>query len=216
MISIDLKKWLWIITVPTLLVLLVLGFLQAGEPAGFSAITGTILLACTLIPSAMLRLGMPKENAWVRWLVKYRKDLGIVAGTWLLTHGLVSGLFFLERDQPLLDQLLLAPLRPVWVMVPIMALMLITSNEYSEKKLGRLWKNLHRLVWILPVLMVYHGNLSIAQFEKEDFAPATLVLSLVVLVAIYEFWKTKSYNRALLVLIGWMMTTLFWMTNPSI
>lgn len=214
MISIDLKKWLWIISVPALLLLLVLGFLQTGEPAGFSAITGTILLAFTLIPSAMLRLGILKENVWVRWLVKYRKDLGIVAGTWLLTHGLVSGLFFLERDQPLFDQLLSAPLRPVWIMIPIMTLMLITSNEYSEKKLGKIWKNLHSLVWLLPFLMVYHGNLSIAQFEKEDFAPATLILGVVALVAIYEFWKTRSYKRVVLLLMGLVTVIIFWFTNP--
>lgn len=215
MIPIDLKKWLWIISIPTLLILLVLGFLQVGEPAGFSAITGTILLACTLVPSALLRLGILKENAWVRWLVKYRKDLGIAAGTWLLTHGVASGLFFLERDEPLLDQLLLAPLRPVWVMIPIMALMLITSNKFSEKKLGRQWKNVHSLVWILPVLMVYHGNLSIAHFEKEDFAPASIVLVLIALIAIYEFWKTRSYQRVALLLIGFMAVILFWNTNPT-
>jgi DMSO/TMAO reductase YedYZ heme-binding membrane subunit len=214
MLAIDLKKWLWIITIPALLILLALGFFQAGEPAGFSAITGTILLTCTFVPGALLRLGLLKENAYVRWLVKYRKDLGIVAGTWLLTHGLVSGLFFLERDQPILDQLLSAPLRPVWVMVPIMALMLITSNQYSEKKLGRTWKNLHSLVWLLPGLMVLHGNLSIAQFEKEEFAPATLLLGLIALVAFCEYWKTRSYKRVLLLLAGAMIAVIFLLTNP--
>lgn len=214
MITINLKKWLWIISVPSLVILLVLGFFQVGEPAGFSAITGTILLAFTLVPSAMLRLGILKENIWVRWLVKYRKDLGIAAGTWLLTHGVASGLFFLERDKPLLDQLLLAPLRPVWIMIPIMALMLITSNKFSEKKLGRQWKNVHSLVWILPVLMMYHGNLSIAQFEKEEFAPASILLVLIALIAIYEFWKTRSYKRMVLLLIGFIAVILFWNTNP--
>ncbi len=214
MITINLKKWLWIISVPSLVILLVLGFFQVGEPAGFSAITGTILLAFTLVPSAMLRLGILKENIWVRWLVKYRKDLGIAAGTWLLTHGVASGLFFLERDKPLLDQLLLAPLRPVWIMIPIMALMLITSNKFSEKKLGRQWKNVHSLVWILPVLMMYHGNLSIAQFEKEEFAPASILLVLIALIAIYDFWKTRSYKRVVLLLIGFIAVILFWNTNP--
>lgn len=202
------------ISIPTLLILLVLGFLQVGEPAGFSAITGTILLACTLVPSALLRLGILKENGWVRWLVKFRKDIGIVAGTWLLTHGLVSGLFFLERDQPIIEQLLSSPLRPVWIMIPIMTLMLITSNEFSEKKLGKTWKALHSLVWLLPFLMVYHGNLSIAQFEKEDFAPATLILGGVALVTFYEFWKTRSYKRVVLLLLGLGAAMIFWFTNP--
>jgi DMSO/TMAO reductase YedYZ heme-binding membrane subunit len=215
MISIDLKKWLWILTVPTLLVLLVLGILQAGEPAGFSAITATILLTCTLIPSAMLRLNILKSNPWVRWLVKYRKDIGIVTGTWFLTHGLVSALFFLHRDQPILDQFFVPALRPVWIMVPIMALMLITSNEYSEKKLGKLWRNLHSLVWVLPGLMIYHGNLSIAEFEKEDFAPAVLILLAVALFAIYESIRTRSFRRVLLLLLGFALAQVFWFTNPT-
>jgi len=213
MFAIDLKKWLWIITIPALLILLALGFFHAGEPAGFSAITGTILLTCTLVPAALLRMGLLKENPYVRWLVKYRKDLGIVAGTWLLTHGLVSALFFLDRDQPLLDQFLSAPLRPVWIMIPIMVLMLMTSNQYSEKKLGRQWKNLHSLVWLLPGLMVLHGNLSIAKFEKEDFAPATFLLSLIAFVAIWEYKKTRSCKRVLLLLAGALIAVLFLFTN---
>lgn len=99
-------------------------------------------------------------------------------------------------------------------MIPIMTLMLITSNEYSEKKLGKTWKTLHSLVWLLPFLMVYHGNLSIAQFEKEDFAPATLILGVVALVVIYEFWKTRSYKRVVLLSMGLVIVIIFWFTNP--
>jgi DMSO/TMAO reductase YedYZ heme-binding membrane subunit len=215
MISIDLKKWLWVVSIPTLLVLLILGYLQAGEPAGFSAVTGTILLTCTLLPGALMRLGFLKENPYLRWLVKYRKDLGIVAGTWLLTHGLVSALFFLKRDQPILDQLTVLPLKPIWMMVPILSLMLLTSNEYSEKLLGKNWNNLHKLVWLLPALMFFHGNLAIAEFEKEDFAPAGILLAVVVLVAFYESFKKKTYQRAALIIIGWLITIFFWMSSQG-
>ncbi len=213
MISIDLKKWLWIISIPTLLILLALGYFQAGEPAGFTAITGTVILTCTLLPSALMRLGLLKENPYVRWLVKYRKDLGIVAGTWLLTHGLVSALFFLKRDQPILDQLMVLPLKPIWIMVPILSLMLLTSNEYSEKLLGKNWDRLHKLVWLLPALMFFHGNLAIAEFEKEDFAPAGILLAIVALVAIYESFRSKRYHRIVLLVIGWMVTVYFWMSS---
>jgi DMSO/TMAO reductase YedYZ heme-binding membrane subunit len=215
MISVDLKKWLWIISIPTLLVLLVLGFLQAGEPAGFSAITGTVLLTCTLLPGALMRLGFLKDNPYLRWLVKYRKDLGIVAGTWLLTHGLVSALFFLKRDQPILDQLMALPLKPIWIMVPILSLMLLTSNEFSEKLLGKNWNRLHKLVWLLPGLMFFHGNLAIAEFEKEDFAPAGIMLGLIVLVALYESIKTKTFQRVALIFMGLLITIFFWTSSQG-
>ncbi len=198
-----------------MMVLLVLGYLQLGEPAGFSAVTGTILLSCTLLPGALLRLGFLKENPYLRWLVKYRKDLGIVAGTWLLTHGLVSALFFLKRDQPIVDQLLVLPLKAIWIMVPILAFMLLTSNEYSEKLLGKNWGRLHKLVWLLPPLMFFHGNLSIAEFEKEDFAPAGILLAIVMLVAFYESFKKKTYQRTVLIIIGWLTTVFFWMSSPG-
>ena len=215
MISIDLKKWLWIISIPTLLVLLVLGYIKAGEPAGFSAVTGASLLTCTLLPSALLRLGFLNENPYLRWLVKYRKDLGIVAGTWLLTHGLISALFFLKRDQPILDQLLVLPLKPIWLMVPILAIMLLTSNEFSEKRLGKNWNRLHKLVWLLPPLMFFHGNLSIAEFEKEDFAPAGILLAIVAFVAFYESFKKKTYQRTMLLIIGFLITIFFWMSSQT-
>ena len=215
MISINLKKWLWIISIPALLVLLVLGYLQAGEPAGFSAITGTILLTCTLLPGTLLRLGFLKQNPYLKWLVKYCKDLGIVAGTWLLTHGLVSALFFLKRDQAINDQLLVTPLKPIWIMVPILSLMLLTSNEYSEKLLGKNWDRLHKLVWLLPFLMIFHGNLAIAEFEKEDFAPAGIILGIVVLVAMYDSFKNKSYQRLAFLFIGWLITIFFWFSGQG-
>ena len=203
------------ISIPTLLVLLVLGYLKAGEPAGFSAVTGTILLTCALLPGALMRLGYLKQNPYLRWLVKYRKDLGIVAGTWLLTHGLVSALFFLKLDQPIIDQLLVTPLKPVWIMIPILSLMLLTSNEYSEKLLGKNWNRLHKLVWLLPFLMFFHGNLPIAEFEKEDFAPAGIILGIVVLAVLYESFKNKTYQRAVLIFIGWVITVYFWMSSQG-
>ena len=215
MISIDLKKWLWIISIPTLLVLLVFGYLQLGEPSGFSAVTGTILLTCTLLPGALMRLGFFNENPYLRWLVKYRKDLGIVAGAWLLTHGLVSALFFLKREEPIIDQLTVLPLKAIWIMVPVLALMLLTSNECSEKLLGKNWNRLHKLVWLLPVLMFFHGNLAIAEFEKEDFAPAGILLAIVVLVAFYESFNKKTYQRAALIIIGWLITIFFWMSSQG-
>jgi len=92
-------------------------------------------------------------------------------------------------------------------------LMLITSNKASERKLGRQWKNLHSLVWLLPGLMIYHGNLSIATFEKEDFAPAAFILATIGLLSIYEFIKTRSYKRALLFLIGFISTMVLWFVN---
>jgi len=215
MISINLKKWLWIISIPTLVVLLGLGYFQAGEPAGFSAVTGTVLLTATLLPGVLMRLGWLRQNPYLRWLMKYRKDLGIVAGTWFLTHGLVSALYFFKRDQSIIDQLLVTPLKPVWIMIPIFVLMLLTSNEYSEKRLGKNWNRLHKLVWLLPFLMFFHGNLAIAEFEKEDFAPAGIILGIVVLVTIYESFKNKTYHRAALILIGWTITVYFWMSSQG-
>lgn len=211
MIAIDLKKWLWIISIPTLLVLLVLGYLQAGEPAGFSAVVGTILLTCTLVPGGLMRVGILKENPYLRLLVKFRKDIGIVAGTWLLTHGVVSALFFFKRDQSLIDQFSVLALKATWIMIPILALMLLTSNEYSEKLLGKNWNRIHKLVWLLPPLMFFHGNLAIAEFEKEDFAPAGIILAVVVLLAIYDAIKTKTFQRVALLIIAWLITVFMWM-----
>ncbi len=136
-----------------------------------------------------------------------------MAGTWLLTHGLVSALYFLKRDQPIFDQLLVTPLKPIWIMVPILSLMLLTSNEYCENLLGKNWNRLHKLVWLLPALMFFHGNLSIAEFEKEDFAPAGILLAIVVLVTFYESFKKKTYQRAVLIIIGWLITVFFWMSG---
>lgn len=209
-LSFDLKKWLWYLTLPGVAVILLLGILQAGEPAGFSALVGTLLLAATLIPASCVRLGWWKENAYLRYLLKHQRDLGITAGLWFVAHGAASALFFFDRSLPWLPQFREKALQLTWIMVPVMIVILVTSITAVQKSMGNAWKKVHALIWLLPVLAMMHGNLAIAAFEKEDFAPASLVMLVLILLAFWEAIKNKSYSRALWVLLGLACSWLIW------
>lgn len=91
-----------------------------------------------------------------------------------------------------------------------MMLLLITSISAVQKAMGTAWKKVHSLVWLLPFLMMMHGNLAIAEFEKEDFAPASLVALVFVVVAIIDAIKNKTLLRVLLIIIGLLLSWLIW------
>lgn len=111
-LSVNLKKWLWYLSIPGMAITLALGFLQLGEPAGFSALVGIALLALTLLPSAFARLHWWRENSYLRFFIKYQRDLGIASGLWFVTHGITSALYFFKRDQSWPEQFNVQALQP--------------------------------------------------------------------------------------------------------
>jgi DMSO/TMAO reductase YedYZ heme-binding membrane subunit len=209
-LSINLKKWLWYLSLPGMTLTILLGIFQTGEPAGFSALVGITLLAVTLLPAAFVRLNWWKGNPYLRFFVKYQRDLGIMAGLWFITHGATSSLFFFKRDQPWLVQFKDKALQPTWIMLPVMILLLITSIKTVQKATGGTWKKIHSLIWLLPFLMIMHGNLAIATFEKEDFAPASIVLILFIVVAFGDAIKNRTFTRILLIIGGLLLSWMIW------
>jgi DMSO/TMAO reductase YedYZ heme-binding membrane subunit len=201
-LSLDLGLWLYRLSLPGIVILLLCGIFQVGEPAGFSALTGTVLLLATLLPAAAVRLSWWKDNAYVRLLLRHQRQLGICSGLWFVAHGAASALFFFDRGQPLAEQFTVPALRPTWVLLPVMLLLLATSLPAVQQAMGERWKRIHTLVWLLPFPMMLHGNLALLHFEKEEFAPATILVLVLVAVAVIEAVKTKKGYRLLWVLAG--------------
>lgn len=201
-LSLDLGKWLYRLSLPGIFVLLLCGVFRVGEPAGFSALTGTVLLLLTLLPAAASRLGWWKASAYLHFLLRHRRQLGICSGLWFVAHAVASTLFFFDRGQSWVQQFTVPALRPAWLLLPVMLLLLLTSLTAVQRLLGTRWKSLHALVWLLPFPIMLHGNLALLHFEKEEFAPATVFMLVLVIAAVFEATKTKKLYRLLLVLAG--------------
>ena len=85
----------------------------------------------------------------------FRRELGILMGMLALMHYTT----FLIKNFSYLEVLSKEP--PLWLLVGFWAMMLtilllITSNNWAVKKLGKWWKRLHRLVYVILILVIVH------------------------------------------------------------
>lgn len=119
--------------------------------AGFSA---ALLYVVTLLPT-ILRVVFPstKTTGIPKKLLIQRRLLGIIAFLLSVIHGywLIS-----KRELDFLD------LQTYWVYCQgiftflIFALLAITSNDWSVKKLKKNWKKLHKLTYLAMFLLLWH------------------------------------------------------------
>ncbi len=120
-------------------------------------ILGFLALICyilTLLPT-ILRIVFPqtKETGIPQVLLKHRRSIGILAFVFTMFH---SFPLIKQRNIDLLD------LKTSWIYIQgiatfiIFALLTITSNNWSVKKLKKNWKKLHQLTYFAMFLITWH------------------------------------------------------------
>ncbi|MBD2778616.1 ferric reductase-like transmembrane domain-containing protein [Iningainema sp. BLCCT55] len=108
----------------------------------------------TLLPTIM-RIVFPqiKKNSIPKWLLKHRRTIGIITFFFALGHGL---LVIKKRTFDLFDP------KTYWIYIQgavtliVFALLAITSNDWSIKKLKKNWKRLHQLTYPSMFLLTWH------------------------------------------------------------
>ncbi len=131
------------------------GFIyKAGVSSGKIAL---LLLGIVVLPGILGRFKV--EIKLTRIITLFRRQLGIVAFLVAFTHfTIVRGLQYLSGYNPLK-----APFELFVVMgtgaLFLLFLMFLTSNDTSKKRLGKWWKNLHRLIYLVLWLLVLHTGL---------------------------------------------------------
>ncbi len=132
----------------------------------------------------LLTLAVTPVRHWLGWpwVIRYRRMLGLFAFFYLLLHFLVYAVL----DQGLAMQMILEDIvkRPyitlgmaaLLLMVPLAA----TSTKAMMRKLGKRWKTLHRLVYVIAILAVWHFYW---QVKLDTFQPLVYAAILAVLLA---------------------------------
>lgn len=126
-------------------------FYGVGVWSGRAAVT---MLAIVLIPGILGRFGI--QIKVTRVLTFYRRQLGITTFLLSLTHGmLVRNVARFALGQYPLSR------APIFEFFGTLALsflffLFITSNDLSVGRLGPWWKRLHRLVYIIVWLILFH------------------------------------------------------------
>ena len=140
---------------------LVVGYLTGrsfyGEMVHASGDWAIWCLMAALAVSPLRRL-FPRQ-AWTAWLLPRRRYFGVAAFSYALLHAAV----YLLRlgDLPrILAEALEAGMLAGWLAFAVFVPLALTSNDASARRLGRLWKRLHRSVYVAAVLSFAHWILT--------------------------------------------------------
>jgi methionine sulfoxide reductase heme-binding subunit len=118
---------------------------------GFLALGGYI---ATLLPTN-LRIVFPqtKQTVMPKWLLKNRRIIGILSFFLALGHGY---LLVIKRDFDFFDPTTFWTYFQGITTFIIFALLAITSNDWSIKRLKKNWKRLHSLTYLAMFLLTWH------------------------------------------------------------
>ena len=92
------------------------------------------------------------------WLVRYRRMLGLYAFFYILLHFLVYAILDQGLDiSVIIEDVIKRPYITLGMIALLLLLPLaVTSTKGMMRRLGRRWQKLHRLVYLIAVLAVWH------------------------------------------------------------
>ena len=125
-------------------------------------------------------------------LVKYRRILGLYAFFYLILHITTFFIFFLENSISYLwDEIIERPYITVGMLATLMLLPLVfTSTRKMQRKLGRNWKRIHKLVYPIAILGITHFIWQ----SKSDLNEPLLYLIWLVSILGYRLYYSKLKN----------------------
>ena len=137
----------------------------------------------------MITLAVTPLRDWfdAPWLIMLRRMLGLYGFFYVLMHFLAW--LILDRSLAWPDVLDDLTRRP-FITIGFAALLLLiplaaTSNKAMMRRLGKRWKTLHRLVYVIALLGVWHYWWQV----KADIREPLLYLSIVVVLLGWRVWK---------------------------
>jgi methionine sulfoxide reductase heme-binding subunit len=151
--------------------------------------TGLTLLLITLaVTPARVLTGL-------NWLVRLRRMLGLFSFFYLLLHLLTYVGLDQRFDWPSLmidvtkRPYITAGMLAISLMVPLA----VTSTQKMQRRLGRRWKQLHRLIYVIAPLGVLHFWWQ----TKADFSQPLLYACVLALLLGFRVFKWRSRQRRL-------------------
>ncbi len=128
------------------------------------------------------------------WLVQLRRMLGLYAFFYVLMHFLT----WLILDQGLYWSGIVEDIgeRP-FITIGFTALLLlvplaVTSTNKMMRRLGKRWKSLHRLIYAICLLAVWHYYWQV----KADVTEPLIYLAIVLVLLGWRAWKARPRLRA--------------------
>lgn len=161
---------------------------EAGYTILFSTSLAAVFLVMSIRPLADLFPGI----LWLRPLVILRKGMGvfsasviiaIMAASLLTDGGAYISTFFSAAHWSLAKGAILAPLGDLSALI-----LLVTSNSFSKRVLGKWWKRIQRLSYVY----FYSGALYEYLILGQTFALIVMVVVTVLVLAAFVRNRTKK------------------------
>jgi sulfoxide reductase heme-binding subunit YedZ len=154
---------------------------------------GLNFLLITLSITPLRRLtGLP-------WLMRFRRMFGLFAFFYVLMHFLTyAGLDQRFDIQVIVEDVIERPYITIGMSAFLFLIPLaITSTNSMMRRLGRRWQDLHRLVYVIAILGVWHFYWQVKQDILEPLIYA-LILALLLCYRLLLRWrKSRAPNRPL-------------------
>ena len=147
--------------------------------------TGQWALRFLLIGLAVTPLRRLLKTAW---LIKFRRMLGLFAFFYATLH-FITYLWldqFFDWHEIIID----IPKRP-FITIGFVSLLLLlplalTSTNAMQRRLGKKWLALHKLVYVIPVLVLIHFVWSLKVDYSEPLSYALVLILLLLMRLIYD------------------------------
>jgi len=113
-----------------------------------------LMLAMAVTP---LKVMFPSA-AWVQWLARRRRYIGVAAFGYSLLHAVA----YVERQpfDTIVEEAGGLALMSGWIALLVMFVLAVTSNDTAVRSLRSRWKWLHRTVYLAAVLTLAHWILT--------------------------------------------------------
>ena len=128
-------------------------------------------------------------------LVKFRRAIGLMAFTYVFLHLMV----WISLDIQILSQMVSDILKRPYITIGMLAFvgmlpLVVTSNQWFVKKLGRKWNVIHRLTYGICLLGAFHFVMLRKGFQLEPLIYMFAIIVLLLLRLIPNGHK-KAYRR---------------------
>ena len=146
----------------------------------------------------LLSLAVTPLRRWTgwNWLIRYRRMLGLFAFFYILLHFVVYA--WLDQGLALSaigEDIIKRPYITLGVAALIMLIPLaVTSTKGMMRRLGKRWQKLHKLVYVIGILGVWHFYWQV-KLDTLDATVYAFILAVLLGTRIF-YWRRKKSQHA--------------------
>lgn len=145
----------------------------------------------------LITLAVTPLRRWTgwQWLIAYRRMLGLFAFFYVLLH--LATYVVLDQGlalQAIVEDVIERPYITIGMTAFVLLLPLAaTSTRGMMRRLGRRWQSLHRLVYVIAVLGVWHFYW---QVKLDTLEPLVYAVLLTGLLGVRLYWRWQKRRRS--------------------